>query len=165
MAECSICIAEIESGESFTLPCNHAYHRTCLAKCIEHQLKTCPDCREVISDEVKATLYLENRRDSEEQNLGDEENNYYLRIINLRRRRVRLFTNTVNNIEDRIKMMIDLYRISQYDLNALAESVNSELSYIPELNDVNERILMIREMYNMSRNHLFEFEPTAHHEE
>ena len=45
---CSICIDNIEIGESYTkLECSHSYHRECLKQWVEVK-STCPLCREAL---------------------------------------------------------------------------------------------------------------------
>ena len=45
---CSICIENIEIGESYTkLECSHSYHRECLKQWVEVK-STCPLCREAL---------------------------------------------------------------------------------------------------------------------
>jgi hypothetical protein len=54
---CSICLSEIKD-DSVILSCKHCYHKSCINKAvyifedettIEHEIKPCPNCRNILT--------------------------------------------------------------------------------------------------------------------
>jgi hypothetical protein len=60
--ECSICLNAISSTDkSFKTDCNHCFHEQCIKGWINHEKKSCPNCRHPINqkmlDELKEKKY------------------------------------------------------------------------------------------------------------
>jgi hypothetical protein len=55
---CSICLVDIDNKDSIKLSCGHCYHKSCINKAvyifedettIEHEIKPCPYCRNILT--------------------------------------------------------------------------------------------------------------------
>jgi hypothetical protein len=51
--ECSICLnAIVSTDKSFKTDCNHCFHEQCISGWIEHDKKSCPNCRHPINQNL-----------------------------------------------------------------------------------------------------------------
>jgi hypothetical protein len=51
--ECSICLNAISSTDkSFKTDCNHCFHEQCIKIWIQHDKKSCPNCRHPINQKL-----------------------------------------------------------------------------------------------------------------
>jgi hypothetical protein len=57
--ECSICLNAISSTDkSFKTDCKHCFHEQCIKGWIEHDKKTCPNCRHPINQNLLDELNI-----------------------------------------------------------------------------------------------------------
>jgi hypothetical protein len=57
--ECSICLNAISSTDkSFKTDCNHCFHEQCIKTWIEHDKKSCPNCRHPINQKMLDDLNI-----------------------------------------------------------------------------------------------------------
>jgi hypothetical protein len=59
--ECSICLNAISSTDkSFKTDCNHCFHEQCIKGWIQHDKKSCPNCRHPINQKMLDDLNITN---------------------------------------------------------------------------------------------------------